>query len=73
MKKLFSIVICQVMFLTIGFSSVAAEEDKDQEKVLQLIEKTNQEIEEKIQKAVKEADELQADFLAKIREIEEKR
>jgi uncharacterized phage infection (PIP) family protein YhgE len=69
MKKIVSIFCSFALFFGLG-SSVFAKED-DVQKAMELIEKTNLEIDEKIEKAVKKADELQADYLLEIRKIEE--
>ncbi|WP_157411817.1 hypothetical protein [Neobacillus niacini] len=70
MKKVFSILFSAALFLWAGSPAFAAEEDNVQ-KAIELIEKTNMEIDEKIAKAVKKADKLQADYLLDVRKIEE--
>jgi hypothetical protein len=71
MKKLFSTFVVAAMFLGLGSNAFAAEEHKDVEKALEMIAKTNKEIDERIQKAVEKADKLQEDYLLDIRQIEE--
>ena len=70
MKKLLSIVILMILSLNITTISYAAESE-DYAKGVQLIEKTNKEIDEIILKAIEEADELQANYLLEVRKNEE--
>ena len=70
MKKVLSIVFSATLFLGVGSPAFAAEKD-NVGKVLELIEKTNQEIDKKIEKAVEKADDLQSDYLEDVRKIEE--
>ncbi|NLP50417.1 hypothetical protein [Bacillus sp. RO1] len=70
MKKIIvSLVIMGFLFSVAGPPAFAAQSDT--EKALEIIEKTNQEIDEKIEKAVEKADETQADFLQELRILEE--
>ncbi|WP_421382334.1 hypothetical protein ACOJQI_22460 [Bacillus salacetis] len=71
MKKLFSTLVVAAMFLGLGSNAFAAEEDNDVERAMEMIEKTNVEIEEKVLKAVEKADNLQQDYLTEIRQVEE--
>lgn len=70
MKKLLSILFSTTLILTLG-SPAFADEDKNVAKALDLIEKTNRDIDQKIEKAVEKADSLQTDYIADIRKIEE--
>ncbi|MEH7886378.1 hypothetical protein V7654_18925 [Bacillus sp. JJ1609] len=70
MKKLMSIVFSVALILGIA-STASAEENRDVQRALELIEKTNMEIEKKIAKGVEEADEIRVDYLEDVRKIEE--
>jgi Skp family chaperone for outer membrane proteins len=70
MKKIFAILLSLTLLLGISSPAFAAEHD-DVEKALQLIEKTNREIDEKIAKAVAEADKLYAEYLNDIKKLKE--
>lgn len=70
MKKIVSTVLTLLLFLSLGTTSFANESDNHQ-KGIEVIEKANLEIDEKIEKAVNEANKLQAQYLTDIREIEE--
>lgn len=70
MKKVISIFITLLLFLSLSMTTFAAE-GYDYQKGTEIIEKANLEIDEKIEKAVNEANKLQAQYLAEIREIEE--
>lgn len=70
MKKILSILFTAALFLGMG-SPALASSNEDKQKALEVIEKTNREIDKKIEKAVKKADELQAEFLLDIQKIEE--
>ncbi|MEM5017421.1 hypothetical protein WKH31_14090 [Metabacillus indicus] len=70
MKKVVSLMFSAVLFLGVAFPAFAAE-STDVERALELIERTNIEIDKKIEKAVNEADNLQADYLLEARKIEE--
>ncbi|WP_462408514.1 hypothetical protein [Neobacillus sp. Marseille-QA0830] len=69
MKKGLWILFLTALLLCIGTPAFAAE-NKDAQEALELIEKTNTEIDAKIEKAVEKADSLQADYLRDIRRIE---
>ncbi|AZB41536.1 hypothetical protein CEF21_04060 [Bacillus sp. FJAT-42376] len=71
LKKALVISISVWLSASFGTSALAASTSTDTEKVLASIEKTNLAIEEKIAKAVIEADELEADYLADIQKLEE--
>ncbi|EGA91020.1 hypothetical protein GPDM_01990 [Planococcus donghaensis MPA1U2] len=71
MKKKFLSISLMLVLLTGVASPTLAASDKDVEDAIKMIEKTNVEIDEKIEKAVEKADELQEDYLLDIREIEE--
>jgi chromosome segregation ATPase len=71
MKKLIALMFSAVLLATTVASPTFASEKYDYDKALELIEKTNQEIDEEIEKAVEKADELQAKYLLELREIEE--
>lgn len=70
MNKFLASMLTVTLFLGLGTTALAAE-DNNYEKGIQIIEKANLEIDEKIGKAVQEADRLQAGYLAEIRKIEE--
>ncbi|KAA0955175.1 hypothetical protein FQ085_15995 [Planococcus sp. ANT_H30] len=70
MKKFVSMSLMLVLLTGVA-SPAFATSDKDYEEAIRMIEKTNLEIDKKIEKAVTEADELQAEYLLDIREIEE--
>ncbi|MDQ0220435.1 hypothetical protein ELQ35_15380 [Peribacillus cavernae] len=68
MKK--SFVLLFSIFLTLAFGTGAfAAENGDVEKALKLIEKTNQAIDTKIDKAVAKADKLQGDYFSDIQSV----
>ncbi|WP_059171714.1 hypothetical protein [Bacillus sp. FJAT-27445] len=69
LKKVLSIFFTAVLVLGLG-SPAFANEGKDVAKALSLIEKTNMEISEKVEKAVEKADKLQAEHLQEIKKIE---
>ncbi|MCM3764194.1 hypothetical protein [Neobacillus niacini] len=69
MKKVLAILFSAAVFLGIASPAFAAEDDY--QKGIELIEKTNKEIDKKIEEAVGKADRLQADYLLDIRKIEE--
>lgn len=61
-------------FISLSFGPmdlVSASDNQDIQKALDEINKTNEKIEVKIEKAVKKADELQEDYLLEVRKIEE--
>lgn len=70
MKKIVSILFSAALFLGVVSPALAAK-DEDVQKALEMIEKTNKEIDKKIEKAVKKADELQVEYLTEVRKIEE--
>ncbi|KZE63736.1 hypothetical protein AWM68_11510 [Fictibacillus phosphorivorans] len=70
MKKILSLALS--CFLLVGIvTPVYAAEDEDIAKALEMIEKTNRDIDTKIEKAVKEADSLHANYLFEIQKLEE--
>ena len=71
MKKIFSILLTVSLFLGLS-TSVFAASDEDYTKGLQLIEKANLKIDEKIEKGVAEADQLQANYLLELGKVEAK-
>lgn len=70
MKKVLSLLFSAAVLLGLGTPAFAAEEE-DVQKALEIIRKTNKEIDEEIEKAVKKADALQVAYLLDIRKIEE--
>lgn len=70
LKKVLAILFTAILVMGLGSPAFAAE-DADIAKGLQLIEKTNKEIDKKIEKAVAKADQLQAEYLYDVRKIEE--
>lgn len=70
MKKIASIFLVLFLFLSLATPSFAAE-SHNYEKGIEVIEKANLEIDEKIEKAVNEAKKLQTEYLRDIRKIEE--
>ncbi|MDX1805619.1 MAG: hypothetical protein R3267_01175 [Paenisporosarcina sp.] len=71
MKKIFTILLTALLFLGLS-TSVFASSDEDYTKGIQLIELANLEIEEMIEKAVAEADELQGNYDAELNEVNAK-
>lgn len=69
-KSIWSLIIAAILLISLG-NPASANEHPDTLKALEMIEKTNIEIDEKIEKAVEKADELQSEFLQEVREIEE--
>ncbi|MDX8289310.1 hypothetical protein SLL00_05875 [Metabacillus indicus] len=70
MKKVVSLMFSAVLFLGVAFPAFAAESPEVQ-KAFELIDRTNIEIDKKIEKAVNDADKLQANYLLEARKIEE--
>lgn len=70
MKKAVSVLFTLAIILGVVSPAFAAEENDNVAKALALIEKTNKEIDIKIEKAVLEADGLQTDYLQDVRKIE---
>ncbi|MEH7301708.1 hypothetical protein [Neobacillus drentensis] len=72
LKKVFAISLSVLLMSTFGTSVFAAEPTPaDYERVIASIEKTNQDIEDKIAKAVTDADSLEAQYIRDIQKIEE--
>ncbi|NHM30220.1 hypothetical protein [Neobacillus terrae] len=71
MKKFLSILFSASLILAVATPVFAADDNNDIAKVLQLIEKTNRDIDQKIEKAMERADDLQENYLTDIRKIEE--
>ncbi|RLQ92318.1 hypothetical protein [Falsibacillus albus] len=74
MKKIVAVVFSAALFLGLGSQVYASEnvpQQDDLQQVLAMIDKSNQDIEEKIEKAVAKADKLQEDYLLDIQKIEE--
>jgi hypothetical protein len=71
LKKVLSILFSVLILIGAASPTFAAGTDEDVAKALDLIEKTNKVIDEKIEKAVEKADNLQATYLLDIRKIEE--
>jgi DNA transposition AAA+ family ATPase len=71
LKKILSITLALSLFFLICSSAYAAEKNSEIDKINELIAKTNTKINEKIEKAVEAADELQARYLEDIRKLEE--
>ena len=70
MKKIIvSLVMMCLLFSVVGSPAFASESNVN--KAIELIDKTNREIDKKIEKAVEKADTLQAGFLQEVRVIEE--
>lgn len=70
MKKVLSVLFAVALVFGMGTPAFASE-DEDIKKAIELIEKTNLEIDQKIEKAVIEADKLQANYIYEVRKIEE--
>ncbi|WP_409272690.1 hypothetical protein V1499_22330 [Neobacillus sp. SCS-31] len=70
LQKVLSIFFTAVLILGLG-SPAFANEEKDVAKAVSLIEKTNIEIYEKVEKAVEKADKLQAQYLVDIGKLQE--
>ncbi|WP_335869498.1 hypothetical protein [Bacillus sp. 2205SS5-2] len=71
MKKLFSILILLLALMGTASQVSASSFTEDQQKAIDLIGKTNQEIKVKIEEAAEKADKLQAEYLADILKLEE--
>lgn len=71
MKKAVMVMLMVLVYFSFGNSVMAASSQNDYEKVLESIAKTNQDIDEKVRKAVEEADKLNESFLSDVREVEE--
>ncbi|TKD68240.1 hypothetical protein [Pseudalkalibacillus hwajinpoensis] len=71
MKKLLSTLFALILCFGFGTGALADVHSPNHQKVLEDIEKTNLDINKKIEKAVEDADELQAEYLQDVREIEE--
>ncbi|MDQ1147515.1 chromosome segregation ATPase [Bacillus sp. SORGH_AS 510] len=72
LKKVFAISLSVLLMSSFGTSVFAAEPTPaDYEKVIASIEKTNQDIEAKIAKAVQDADGLEAQYIRDIQKLEE--
>ncbi|MBS4206261.1 hypothetical protein [Lederbergia citrea] len=69
-RRLLVLLVLSVMMIGLG-TSVSAASDTENVKALELIEKTNREIDKEIEKAVKKADKLQADYIKDVKVIEE--
>jgi hypothetical protein len=73
MKKLLSILFSLSLVIGLGTSALAdGQVDKEKQKAYKLIEKTNKEITHKIDKAVKEADKLQANYFKDVQKLKKK-
>lgn len=70
MKRVLVVLFSLLLLIGVGTPTYAAS-DKDISAALELITKTNKDIDGKIERAVKKADELQASYLIDIRKIEE--
>lgn len=70
MRGLLVLLVSSVLLLGLG-TSVSAASDAEIVKALELIEKTNREIDKEIEKAVEKADKLQADYIKDVKVIEE--
>ncbi|WML57552.1 hypothetical protein [Neobacillus sp. PS2-9] len=72
LKKVFAMLISFLFMASFGTSTFAAEtKSTDYDKVMASIEKTNYEIEQKIAKAVSDADKLEAKYITDIQKIDE--
>lgn len=73
MKKILSTLFSVTLFLGMGTSAFAdvVDVDPEKQKAYDLIEKTNEKIQDKIDKAKEESDKLQADYFADIQKIRE--
>lgn len=78
MKKFLSILCFTILLMGLGTSAYASEEKEpvsiDEEefnKIINAIEKTNRDIDKKIEKAVEKADKIYNNYLSRIRQIEE--
>ncbi|MDR6124989.1 peptidoglycan hydrolase CwlO-like protein [Bacillus sp. SLBN-46] len=72
LKKVFAMLISILLLVAFGTSAFAAEtKSTDYDKVIASIEKTNYEIEEKIAKAVSDADKLEAKYISDIQKLDE--
>lgn len=70
-KKVLALTLTAFLTASLGTSAFAASKTTDVEKTLAFIEETNQNIELEIEKAVVQADQLEADYLQDIKKLEE--
>ncbi|RDU37360.1 hypothetical protein DRW41_05805 [Neobacillus piezotolerans] len=70
LKKVIAIVFSAALFFGLG-SPAFANENKDVDKAISMIEKTNIEIHEKVEKAVEKADKLQVEYIEDIGKLPE--
>ncbi len=72
MRKLFTFILSVTLVFMMGTTTLADIAISDEQaRAYELIEKTNAKINEKIEKAVEEAEKLKADYLLKLRKLEE--
>ncbi|MBN8210175.1 hypothetical protein JI666_15595 [Bacillus sp. NTK071] len=71
MKKLLSTLFALILSFSFGTGAFASGHSSNHQKVLEDIEETNLDINKKIEKAVEDADQLQAEYLQDVREVEE--
>lgn len=70
MRRLLVLLVSSALLLGLG-TSVSAESNSEIGKALEMIEKTNREIDKEIEKAVEKADRLQADYMQDLIVLEE--
>lgn len=70
MKKVLSVLLSASLFLGLGTSAVAEVKSINTLKAYELIEETNKEIAEEINRGVEEAKKLQAEYLSDVRKLE---
>jgi uncharacterized protein YoxC len=74
MKKILSILFTAFLILGIGTNTFAGEKivDKEKQKAIQLVNKTNDKIRKEIEKGVSKAEKLQADYNANVDDLRNK-
>ncbi|TFE00178.1 hypothetical protein [Jeotgalibacillus sp. R-1-5s-1] len=66
MKKYIAILFSAVLFFGLGTGAFAADSSSDTAKAYEMIDKTNAEIADEVEKAVEKSDKLYADYLASV-------
>jgi polyribonucleotide nucleotidyltransferase len=74
MKKVLSILFSASLILGLGTNAIAGEVkvEKEKQKAIELVNKTNEKIRKEIEKGVKKAEKLQADYYADVEKLQKK-
>jgi Rad3-related DNA helicase len=74
MKKVLSILFSASLILGMGTNAIAGEAkvEKEKQKAIELVNKTNEKIRKEIEKGVEEAEKLQAEYYADVEKLQEK-